>query len=194
MENVARRETTGSFLAVRNANDINMRPILLTFFLVAFNLAHAQVKSNTGKPQQRPLLNITNTGGQLQSRGSYQARSAPGTFRIADPTINALNGQGYGGPVKMYGSDGVLGLPRGTYGYAKGQLWLRSTDATSIGGSTGNSTVGTGSSNAGVGVSGSAPGVNGKAPDAGPAIWGSARGLLQPTVPAKAATNSGKLQ
>ena len=79
----------------------------------------------------------------------------------------------------MFGNRSLLGLPKGTYGFGNGQLWLRQTDATSIGGVTGNSTVGTGSSS-GMSMGANATGVNGKNPYAGPTMWGSAQGLQLP--------------
>ncbi|OLY92992.1 hypothetical protein SAMN05444008_10492 [Cnuella takakiae] len=137
---------------------------------------------NATAQKQRPAINNSkadfHAGVRLQSSSAYPAKAGNTRLGIADPTINALNGMGNGIGVPVYGSNGVLGLPKGTYGYAKGQLWLRSTDATSIGGITGNPSVGTGSSSAGAG--GNMLGLNGKSPYAGPANWGSAQGLRQP--------------
>ncbi len=118
----------------------------------------------------------------LNSTGSYQAKapSASGRLWIADPTIRALNNRREGAEIPMFGTNSILGLPKGTYGYRKGQLWLRSTDATSIGGVTGNSSVGNGSSAGGVGTGGFVNGVNGKSPYAGAGIWGSAQGMQLP--------------
>lgn len=172
-----------------------MRVLFTTILVLGVQCVQAQVTTASKQPVAKQTKTMATGEGYLNNQSSYQAHGASGALVIADPTINALNRQGYGSRVPLYGHKGVLGLPRGTYGYARGQLWLRSTVATSTGGSTGISSVGTGGSNGGAGVSGSAPGVNGKAPDAGPAIWGSARGLLQPSVPPKSgATASGRGQ
>lgn len=138
--------------------------------------AGAQQNKNAARsrtaPQQKPPASV-----RLQSTGTYPAK-AGGKQGIADPTIKALNNMGDEGSPRLYGSNGVLGLPRGTYGFARGQLWLRSNGATSIGGITGNPSVGTGSSSSGAG--GNTLGLNGQSPYAGPSIWGSAQGIRQP--------------
>lgn len=119
---------------------------------------------------------------RLNSTAAYPAK-APTANRllyIADPTLRALNTRRAGTALPLFGNYGIWGVPKGTYGFAKGQVWLRTTDATSIGGTTGISSVGTGSSSGGIGMGGLANGVNGKSPYAGPTIWGSAQGLNLP--------------
>jgi hypothetical protein len=114
----------------------------------------------------------------LTDRGNYAAKApgAAGQLSIADPVIRAYNMRSNGANIRLSGS-GVMGAPRGTYGFANGQISLRSTDAPSIGGITGSGSVGTGTSTGGVGMGGMVPHVNGKNIYAGPALWGSARNL-----------------
>jgi hypothetical protein len=132
-------------------------------------------KIETTKPvKQQPAVNLLHTG-------RYAAKAGNGVTNlyIADPVIRAFNMRSNGANIRLSGS-GVLGAPRGTYGFANGQISLRTTDATSIGGITGSGSVGTGSSAGGVGTAGMAPLVNGKNVYAGPSIWGSARNMQLP--------------
>lgn len=151
------------------------KKILCAGLLLLVMGADAQ-QNKTGSKTKPPAQQKTAATGSLQSTGAYPAKGSV-RLGIADPTVNALNNMGGGSSPSLYGSNGVLGLPRGTFGFARGQLWLRSNGSTSIGGVTGNPSVGTGSSSAGAG--GNMLGVNGKSPYAGPAIWGSAQGLRQ---------------
>lgn len=137
----------------------------------------AAQQNKTGNKSQLPTPQKSNGTVRLQTTGAYPAKGGIG-LGIADPTLNAFNKMGAGSSPSLYGSNGVLGLPRGTYGFARGQLWLRSNGSTSIGGVTGNPSVGNGSSSAGAG--GNMLGVNGNSPYAGPVIWGSAQGIRQP--------------
>jgi hypothetical protein len=91
---------------------------------------------------------------------------------IADPTINALKQNAAGGNVQISKS-GIVGMPRGTYGFANGKILLRTTTATSSGAGYGSGAVATGSSINSLGTSESTIGVNGKSPYAGPWLWGS---------------------
>jgi hypothetical protein len=164
-----------------------MKKIWLMGYILAWaGLAEAQQKGKTtpqkNVTQQRTILQNTNQqdGVNLTDTRSYPAKQGTNRpFSISDPVINAYNYRSNGGNIRLSGS-GVLGSPRGTYGFANGQLLLRNTDATSFGGNSGNGSVGTGSSPAGPGTAGMVPWVNGKSVYAGPTIWGSGRGLNLP--------------
>ncbi len=95
-------------------------------------------------------------------------------LQIADPTINAMNYNAAGGNIKL-SSSGVAGMPKGTYGFANGRIFLRSTLSTSSGTSYGSGSVGTGTTLHGLGTSERSIGVNGKSPYAGNWLWGSKR-------------------
>lgn len=163
-----------------------MKKILLFYSLVLMLArAEAQTPQRLGTERSKVQAGKEQTtvqSGRLQSASAYPAKAAdPGIpFRITDPTIRAMNNRSAGSELPLYGSDGLLGLPKGTYGFARGQLWLRPTDATSIGGITGSGSVGTGGSANGVGTGGFANGVNGKSPYAGPTVWGSLQGMNLP--------------
>lgn len=159
--------------------EVFMKILLLCSALLILTEASAQTQ-NTPAGAKNTIRNSTGT---MSSTGSYEARAPLSANRISDPTVRAMNNRTEFSGVPLFGKNSLLALPKGTYGFRKGQLLLRTTDATSIGGITGNGSVGTGSSNGSVGTGGSAIGVNGKNPYAGPAIWGSAQGLkLQDSV------------
>jgi hypothetical protein len=146
--------------------------------------AEAQKKIIKGEQRavpnaQRKIVDASTT--HMQSTRTYAAMANRDTANlfIADPVIQAYNMRSNGANVRLSGS-GVIGMPRGSYGFANGQVLLRSTGATSIGGITGSGSVGTGSTPGSPGTSGSALGVNGKNVYAGPSIWGSAHGLNLP--------------
>jgi hypothetical protein len=92
---------------------------------------------------------------------------------IQDPTVRALDARANGENIRISNS-GVVGMPRGAYGFAKGRLTFRTTDATSTGANTGSGSVATGTSPGSLGISGATPNVNGKSPYAGASIWGAA--------------------
>jgi hypothetical protein len=92
-------------------------------------------------------------------------------YQIVDPTIRALNDKANGGDVKI-SSSGIVGMPKGTYGFAKGHVTFYTAGSTSSGTITGSGSVGTGSTPGSLGTNGSVPDVNGKNPYAGSSIWG----------------------
>ena len=69
-------------------------------------------------------------------------------------------------------------MPKRAYGFAKGHIVLRSSDATSTGANTGSGAVGTGTSPGGMGTMGRSLGVNGKNPYAGTGMWGTNATLI----------------
>lgn len=152
----------------------------------------AQQAPNSKAASGKTNSNLGN--GRLESMGAYQAKAPGGTLRIYNPTVRALNNRTEYGNTRLFGDQSLLALPKGTYGYANGQIWLRSTGATSIGGITGNSSVGNGSSSGGVGAASNVLGVNGKNPYAGPAMWGSANGLKLPDSVLRRNPSSGALK
>lgn len=163
-----------------------MKIVWLSICIFSLAIPAFAQKKSTGKTTPLPNKEIAQPGIpattspviSLTERGNYAAKSpaAPGQLSIADPVIRAFNQRSNGANIRLSGS-GVLGAPRGTYGFANGQISLRSTDATSIGGITGSGSVGTGTSAGSVGMGGMVPHVNGKNVYAGPALWGSARNL-----------------
>lgn len=110
----------------------------------------------------------------LQSTTNYFAfdANASQVLEISDPLILELKRRFYGADVKISGS-GVVGMPNGTYGFADGQLFLRSTTATSPGTLYGSAATGTGTTLGGLGSGEYFLGVNGRAAAAGPWMWGS---------------------
>lgn len=146
-------------------------------------LAQKKAAAKTGTATKKETVQPAATSGSLpvislHDNRNYAAKAngTTGSLPIADPVIRAFNMRSNGANIRLSGS-GVLGAPRGTYGFANGQISLRSTDAPSIGGITGSGSVGTGTSTGGVGMGGMVPNVNGKNVYAGPALWGSARNL-----------------
>lgn len=98
-------------------------------------------------------------------------------FSIADPTNNAVNQRTEGS--MLVPSSRSLGVARGTYGFANGKLFLRSTTATSSGTNYGSGAVGTGTTITGIGTGENIPGVNGKSANAGLSLWGTQPPLRQ---------------
>jgi hypothetical protein len=103
---------------------------------------------------------------RLEQRGSYSAKSDPleqvRRLQVSDSALRSLNGQAK--PLSIISENGLLGVPKGTYGFANGRILLYSNSATSSGTLIGSGAVGTGTSHAGVGASGPATGLNGKNP------------------------------
>jgi hypothetical protein len=149
----------------------------------------AQVKKNGKRSEATATRKVTTAGSKkasppavvMQSSGSYAAKApaAPNSFSIADPLVRSLNQRAGGNPVRI-SSSGIVGMPRMAYGLAHGRIMLRSTYATTSGTSTGTPSVGTGSTLSTIGSTGRFIGLNGKSPDAGSAMWGNARGLINP--------------
>lgn len=115
---------------------------------------------------------------RLNNTAAYTAfdSSASATPQIADPVILGLNQRAAGAPVRISGS-GIVGMPKGSYGFANGKIFLRNTTATSPGAGYGSGSVGTGTSLHSIGTSETSLGVNGKSPYAGNSLWGSYRNL-----------------
>src|SRR5687767_3153603 len=88
---------------------------------------HASVKKQTTSPRL-PVANGTTT---LASNSANSALAVPtDSLRIADPTIQVLNANAKGANIKL-GPSGLIGVPRGTYGFANGKILLYSNGATS---------------------------------------------------------------
>ena len=159
-----------------------MKKMMLTgllFCFVAFN-ASAQTKAHSKKGttlkashKSKAKNAKSDTTVMLTNSGSYPAMAtdASTNFRIADPTINALNAKAAGATVPKSTSE-LIGLPKYRNGFANGHILLRNTTATSSGTAFGSGAVGTGTSLQGVGASESTLGTNGKSPYAGTSLWG----------------------
>jgi hypothetical protein len=166
-----------------------MKNIVLCLAVLLSLTSMAQTKKTQKKNQSATKKSqavskkqtATNSAGtktySLQSSGAnkayYNASSASEINRlyIADPTIKALNEKASGGDVKI-GTTGIVGAPKGTYGFANGHILFYTTTSTSIGGVTGSGAVGTGSNPGNFGSGGQVNGVNGKSPFAGPGMYG----------------------
>ena len=69
----------------------------------------------------------------LNSTSSYPAfRKTADSFRIADPTIRALDANAKGANLKL-GPSRLVGGPKGTYGFANGKIRLYPNGSTSTG-------------------------------------------------------------
>jgi len=131
--------------------------------------ATAKKQTQTEKAQDAVSLTSTSTNEAYSSN----------RLAISDPTINVLNMRASGNNVPI-SSSGIVGMPKGTYGFARGKILLRSTTAPSSGTSYGSGAVGTGTTISGVGAGESVIGVNGKNPYAGSWLWGSRIASQQP--------------
>lgn len=115
------------------------------------------------------------------STSANKAYAATSGLSIADPTINLLN-QRANGSNAFVSRSGIVGMPKSSYGFARGKLFLRSTTALSSGTSYGSGAVATGTTIMGTGTGENTPGINGKNPYAGPSLWGSKPYGVQTTV------------
>jgi hypothetical protein len=137
------------------------------------------VSSNNTKIKKQSTTSSDKARGtrtELTSMGTYNALGNAPTeqekLSIADPVIRTLNDRAYSpSGVEVPGS-GILGMPKLTYGIARGHIIFRSTNAPTMGTSTGSGSVGTGTNVGALGASGNSIGVNGKNPYAGPGIYG----------------------
>jgi hypothetical protein len=133
-------------------------------------------KSRTSRTTVSNTRNLSSTGeykaysntNLMESNSSAQAGRS---LTITDPTIRTFNAIANGANIKI-GSSGVIGVPKGRYGYANGHLTLLPNGATSSGTTTGSGSVGTGTSPGSIGTIGPGMGVNGRNPYAGPDIRG----------------------
>ena len=120
------------------------------------------------------------------ANNAFNLQQTTNRFEIADPTIRALNARANGADIKISPS-GIVGVPKGTYGFANGRLSLYPNGSTSIGTTTGSGSVGTGSGPGSIGTSGPAIGVNGKSPFTGTGPYGTRVPLI-----VEAANDSGR--
>lgn len=169
--------------------------VCIGFLLAGAIGAEAQTRGNTGakkstvvkntgathRTQPKKNLNhnnITNRGSVtvLNSTGSYNAYGSPaaaaGRLQISDPTIRTFNERAFSRTAPEVEGSGIVGMPKLAYGVANGHILFRSTDAPTMGTSTGSGAVGTGTNVGSMGTSGHVIGVNGKNPYAGPGIYG----------------------
>jgi hypothetical protein len=157
--------------------------ICMAFIFLGFESSIAQQKKSsiaTYNPaathQKYQDLNLEKTKesrkytlSNVSSHNAYaKPRSAP---EIADPVINLLNAKANGSPYTVDKSS-LIGVPRGTYGFANGKISFYQQGATSTGTSTGSGAVGTGSSPGGIGTISPFVGVNGKSPFTGSGPYG----------------------
>jgi hypothetical protein len=119
-------------------------------------------------PSQQPPGTV-----RLQSTRTHHAFASvtTATPAVSDPVIRLMNAKPAAGPGHMNGSS-LVGVPRGTYGFAGGKLMLYSNTATSTGTTTGSGSVGTGSSPGSIGAFGKPMGVSGISPNATPGTYG----------------------
>ena len=165
-----------------------MKKILLCagIFLIIADTASAQAKTkkNTAKKQTASTTQNTTVRQESTSANAAKMPAIPrsglgwlntptieNNLQIADPVVRTLNERANGANTPIDFRE-FMGVGRGTYGIANGQILLRPNGATTSGGITGSGAVGTGSSPGGIGIHGTAPGVNGKNPYAGPGMWG----------------------
>ena len=145
-------------------------------------------KKTVVKKPSKTIVKDTASGViRLMSTSTNEANSVGSRLNIADPTIKAFNQKAAGADLKLSGS-GIVGMPNGTYGFANGKIFLRSTTATSPGTAYGSGGVGTGTSINSIGTSEATIGVNGKSSYAGPWLWGSKQPVYNVAVGAKATT------
>jgi hypothetical protein len=165
-----------------------MRQAMLTL-LLAFLMVSVQAQQNkkTQKKQvasktvakSKPVQKSNAPAISLNSSSAYPAFAtrpagpalSPGQAQISDPTLRAMIRNTTSTDVRKSRS-GVVGMPKGSYGFANGHLTLYTTGTTTSGSMTGNGAVGTGSSVGTLGANGLDRFVNGKSPDAGSGIWG----------------------
>lgn len=140
---------------------------------------------SASKEKKEEVVSLTSTSANQAYSGADTVATAGRRFSIADPTINILNQRASGSNVPV-SSSGIVGMPKGTYGFANGKILLRPTTATSSGTLYGSGAVGTGTTIMGVGTGENTLGVNGKNPYAGPWLWGTK------TSGASATTSAGK--
>lgn len=164
------------------------RVILSIVLLIALaEPTMAQDKKNNNRVKKAPQKNTVQKPVKQGEKGSkesitYRLSStsankafanplSPTRFSIADPIIGALNAKADGNNVQV-SSSGIVGVPKGTYGFAHGKIVLYPSGATSSGTSTGSGSVGTGTGPGGIGMFGPAIGVNGKSPFTGTGSYG----------------------
>jgi hypothetical protein len=115
--------------------------------------------------------NITYTLTSTSTNKAFANQQSAGRFSIADPVIGALNAKAGGSDIRI-SSSGIVGVPKGTYGFAHGKIIFYPSGAVSSGTSTGSGSVGTGTGPGSIGMFGPAIGVNGKSPYTGTGAYG----------------------
>jgi hypothetical protein len=131
--------------------------------------ANKKMHNNVLMPAQ---TNLTYTLSNTSSNKAYSGiLDQNNQYQIADPTIRALNAKANGADVKISNS-GIVGMPKGTYGFANGHLTFYTAGAPSSGTITGSGSIGTGSTPGSLGTNGSVLSVNGRNPYSGSSIWG----------------------
>ena len=165
-----------------------MKKLLLCagIFLMIGETTSAQAGTKKKTTKTPAPTSTQNKSVKLESTNSYSAkkpaipRSGQGwlstptgstNYQIADPVVRTLNERANGANTAIDFRE-FLGVGRGMYGIANGQILLRPNGTTTSGGITGSGAVGTGSTPGGAGMHGTALGVNGKNPYAGPGMWG----------------------
>ncbi|HEY0067564.1 MAG TPA: hypothetical protein VGB46_09375 [Flavisolibacter sp.] len=164
--------------------------------------AKTATAKKTTKAKQRPTTKTkpaatptgstadrTYTYSNSTSHSAYTAPPAAARLQIADPTIRTLNARAGGADIRLSGS-GVVGMPRGTYGFAKGRITLMPGGARTSGTQTGSGATGTGTSPGSAGSFGPAMGTNGKNPYGGPWLWSSGNNTQAPSTPPATTGNS----
>lgn len=153
----------------------------------------ARKTTKAKRPATQPMPAATPAGSTadrtytMSNSASHSAYTAPyslSRLQIADPTIRTLNANAYGADIRVSGS-GVVGMPRGTYGFANGRITLMPGGARTSGTQTGSGATGTGTSAGSAGSFGPGMGTNGKNTYGGPWLWSSGNNTLPPpTLPA----------
>jgi len=159
-----------------------MKKILLSTVLLGLvSIGQAQTTPSKKKPAAKSSVKATKTPATTSivvlystSANNAYTPSSIGRLQIADTTINFMNQRAAGANIS-FGNSAIADMPKGTYGFANGKIFLRNTTATTSGSAYGSGAVGTGTSIHGAGTSESTIGVNGKSPDAGPWLWGDRR-------------------
>lgn len=133
-------------------------------------LAQTNTRATTAKKSVNAVKKKKPASNVLLSTSTYKAKSidvsAARRLQISDTIVTTMKAKAQGAQVDFNGRK-MIGVPRGTYGFANGRLLLYSNASTSSGTTTGSGSVGTGSSPAGVGSFGPTTGTNGKSPYAG---------------------------
>jgi len=165
----------------------------ILFFVSGFAIAQTAKKKNTKTDHTTQKKtsnekqhidsgkkNSTYTLSNSTAHHAFGRQSANNSFQIADPAIKLFNARANGATIKVSPS-GLVGVPKGTYGFANGKIVLYPNGATSIGTTTGSGSVGTGSSPGSIGTLGPALGVNGKSPYTGTGPYGTRVPLIVET-------------
>lgn len=129
------------------------------------------VRTTNKKTTTKKQTNNTVTLADTTSYSAYSGNTNSKRFQISDPVVRTMDANSKGANIRVSGS-GIVGMPRGSYGFANGKIKLYNTVATTSGGITGSGTVGTGSYPGSIGTGANAISVNGKSPYAGSGMWG----------------------